>query len=152
MEPLILVFDCGTQSIRAMLFDKKGNLVAKKKINYQAYYSREKNYAEQDMDVYIENICKASLELKKEFPNEWENIAGVTVTTMRDTTIFVDKDYKLLRPVLVWLDKRFARNDYPFPLSRTVLYKLVKMYDVAKTQRSIMSKNSKKYNEDKLDS
>lgn len=147
MEPLILVFDCGTQSIRAMLFDKKGNLVAKKKINYQAYYSREKNYAEQDMDVYIENICKASLELKKEFPNEWENIAGVTVTTMRDTTIFVDKDYKLLRPVLVWLDKRFARDDYPFPVSRTILYKLVKMYDVAKTQRSIMKTNWIRENE-----
>jgi len=38
-NPLILTFDCGTQSIRALLVDAKGNIVAKEQQTFSPYYS-----------------------------------------------------------------------------------------------------------------
>ena len=48
----ILAIDHGTQSVRALLFDLKGNLVVKSRIPMEPYFSRNPAWAEQDPHYY----------------------------------------------------------------------------------------------------
>jgi sugar (pentulose or hexulose) kinase len=97
-DPLILAFDCGTQSTRAMLFNKNGDLVAKCKIPFEPYFSEKEGWAEQDADFYWEKFTEASKKLKESHPEEWKKIKAVSVTTMRDNCVCVDKEGKPLIP------------------------------------------------------
>ena len=67
---LILTIDMGTQSLRAGLIDKKGNIQAISRIKYpQTYFSLKPGYTEQDPDVYFKALCQATNKLFKENPN-----------------------------------------------------------------------------------
>ena len=102
----ILTIDNGTQSVRALIFDLRGNLVYKTRIVLEPYYSREPGWAEQDADYYWKSLCQVCQMLWKESPVPKDAIAGVTITTQRATLINVDKEGKPLRPAMVWLDQR----------------------------------------------
>lgn len=41
MNDLLLVIDQGTQSVRAMVFDLRGQLQAKSQVHIRPYYSRQ---------------------------------------------------------------------------------------------------------------
>lgn len=114
-DPYILGIDCGTQSIRALIFDKRGNLIVKKKIEYKPYFSPQPGWAEQDPDVYWESLCLACQELKSEYPSDWEKIIGVSLTTFRDSVVNVDENGNVLRPAIIWLDQRMAQCNEHFP-------------------------------------
>lgn len=104
----LLAIDNGTQSVRALVFDLDGQLVAKTKVELTPYYSTHPGWAEQDVDYIWDNLCKACNQLWEEidFPKQW--IKGVSVTTQRATVINLDKNGKPLRPAMLWLDQRQA--------------------------------------------
>ncbi|HZK21246.1 MAG TPA: FGGY-family carbohydrate kinase [Oscillospiraceae bacterium] len=109
MEPLILSIDCGTQSLRAILFDKKGNIQAIERIIYNPPYHRPyEGFAEQDADFYYDTLCTAVKNLYAKNPKLFSKIKAVTVTTQRDSIVFLDKNNKPLRPCILWLDHREA--------------------------------------------
>lgn len=102
MEPLVLTFDIGTQSLRGVLVDDRGNLVCKRQIHFeQPYFSQNPGWAEQRGEFYWETICQASLELKAAAGNLWHDIKAVSITTIRDTDICVDKDGVPVRPAIL---------------------------------------------------
>jgi sugar (pentulose or hexulose) kinase len=105
-KDLILSIDNGTQSIRALVFDLRGNLIYKKQVPLQPYVSPEPGWAEQDANYYWKSLCQVCQMLWQETPVSKEAIAGVTITTQRATMINVDKNGKPLRPAIVWLDQR----------------------------------------------
>jgi sugar (pentulose or hexulose) kinase len=105
-KDLILSIDNGTQSVRALIFDLRGNLIYKKRVPLQPYVSPEPGWAEQDADYYWKSLCQVCQMLWQETPVSKEAIAGVTITTQRATMINVDKNGKPLRPAIVWLDQR----------------------------------------------
>jgi len=45
----LLAIDNGTQSVRAMIFDLQGNLVAKARVPIEPYTSSQPGWAEQDL-------------------------------------------------------------------------------------------------------
>lgn len=104
----ILSIDNGTQSVRALIFDLRGNLVHKVKIPLEPYYSQEPGWAEQDADYYWKSLCRACRTLWQESPVPKDAIAGVAITTQRATIVNVDKDGQPLRPAIIWLDQRRA--------------------------------------------
>ena len=105
-EPLFLALDNGTQSTRAMLFDLKGNLVAKSQISLEPYVSPQPGWAEHDAEDYWQKLCEACQSLKASSPKAFEQIVGVSVTTQRGTLICTDRQGQALRPAIVWLDQR----------------------------------------------
>jgi len=105
-ENYILAIDNGTQSVRALIFDLRGNIVHKTRIFLEPYYSKQPGWAEQDADYYWKSICQACQMLWRESPIPKEAIAGVAVTAQRATMVNVDKNGKPLRPAIVWLDQR----------------------------------------------
>ena len=55
----ILAIDCGTQSVRALLFDLEGNLVSKAQIHIEPYFSSHPGWANQDPSTYWDALCLA---------------------------------------------------------------------------------------------
>jgi sugar (pentulose or hexulose) kinase len=102
----ILAIDCGTQSIRALLFDLRGNLVYKVRVPIEPYFSKQPGWAEQDPDYFWENLCTACQQLWQESPIPKDAVAGVALTPQRATMVNVDKKGKPLRPAISWLDQR----------------------------------------------
>jgi sugar (pentulose or hexulose) kinase len=105
----ILAIDCGTQSLRALLFDEKGSLLAREQQSYTPYVSPEPGWAEQDPDIYWKSLVVACNILKEKHPRSFAAIAGLGVTSQRASMINVDKEGRVLRPAIIWLDQRSAR-------------------------------------------
>jgi sugar (pentulose or hexulose) kinase len=102
----LLAIDNGTQSVRALVFDLRGNLIAKSRVVIEPYFSTEPGWAEQDPDLYWKAVCDACQKLWKMKGVDKEAIAGVALTTQRSTLINVDKNGVPLRPAIHWLDQR----------------------------------------------
>ncbi len=105
----ILAIDSGTQSLRALLFAENGKLLAREQQSYSPYYSSQPGWAEQDPDLYWKSLVTVCQALKKKDPKSFASISGVGVTSQRATMINVDKQGRVLRPAIVWLDQRVAR-------------------------------------------
>ncbi len=105
-DPLILAIDNGTQSVRALLFDLSGELVARAQEPLQAYFSLHPGWAEHDAQGYWDAVCRACLRLWEQPGADKGRVAGVAVTTQRGTVVNLDRDGKPLRPAITWLDQR----------------------------------------------
>ena len=114
-EALILAIDNGTQSVRALLFDLRGELVAKAQVHLQAYYSDHPGWAEHSAEGYWQAVGIACQRLWSGDAGLRERVAAVAVTTQRGTVVNVDADGKPLRPAITWLDQR--RTDQVPPLA-----------------------------------
>jgi sugar (pentulose or hexulose) kinase len=102
----LLAIDYGTQSVRALLFDGRGTLVATSREEVEPYYSDRPGWAEQDPDAMWRWLCAACRKLWIESAVSREAVAGVALTTQRATMINVDASGTPLRPAIVWLDQR----------------------------------------------
>jgi sugar (pentulose or hexulose) kinase len=107
---LILVFDVGTQSVRAALFDPLGRLVSLVRTPIEPYTSPRPGWAEQDPAYYWEQLCATSRKLLSGETVLTNRIQGVALTTQRYTVINVDRAGNPLRPAILWLDQRLARD------------------------------------------
>ncbi len=123
----ILAIDNGTQSVRALVFDLEGNLIAKKRVPIQPYYSKKPGWAEQDPDVYWTAVCDACQGIWEMEGVEKEAIAGVGLTTQRSTLINLDENNQPLRPAMVWLDQRRTEGLDPVGGLWGFLFKLAGM-------------------------
>ncbi len=134
-DRIVLVFDVGTQSSRAMLIDSSGAIVGFERKRYESpYFSHHPDWAEQDADFYFEAICECALKLKERMSKEWERIEAVSLSTIRDTIVCVDKEGKPLRPAILWLDKRMASGKPHFKAGSAAALKLVGMKEATVTQ------------------
>jgi len=123
----ILAIDNGTQSIRAMLFDLKGNLETRVQVPLEPYFSEKPGWAEQHSDYFWEHLCKACQALWEKTGVAKEAVAAVTVTSQRACVVNLDKDGNALRPVISWLDQRRTENLKPLGGLFGFLLKIVGM-------------------------
>ncbi|HPF51348.1 MAG TPA: FGGY-family carbohydrate kinase [Draconibacterium sp.] len=136
MQKTLLSIDCGTQSLRAILFSIKGEMLGIERISFKPYVSPNPGWAEQDPEVYWDALKTACQKLKADYPEEFNQLVGVGVTTLRDSMINVDKEGKPLRPLMVWLDQRKANPVYKPHLGMRIVFKIIRFEDsVDKAQR-----------------
>jgi sugar (pentulose or hexulose) kinase len=110
---IILAIDCGTQSVRALLFDVRGNLLHKVRVPIEPYVSPQPGWAEQRADYYWESLCQACQLLWQRSGVSSEAVLGVALTTQRSTVVNVDRQGQPLRPAIVWLDQRRTEGQRP---------------------------------------
>ncbi|MDR0909051.1 MAG: FGGY-family carbohydrate kinase [Spirochaetaceae bacterium] len=136
MDKLILSFDLGTQSARALLVSPKGDILFKAKKTFaEPYFSKAPGWAEQSADFYWKQFCEASLELKQMAGEAWDNIAAVTSSTIRDTIVCLDKENNVLGDVIIWLDTRKAVCP-PLPAGQQALFTIAGAMNTVQTQRA----------------
>ena len=127
-RPLILTYDVGTQSARAILVDKQGNIVDKVQMKYEEPYIRpQPGWAEQKTDFYFAHMCAASRVLMERNQDKVGDIIAVAVTVIRDTLVFLDENNRPTRDIIHWLDARKCEFDDPFPWWKKVAFKLIGM-------------------------
>lgn len=105
---LLLAIDNGTQSLKALVFDTAGTLLAREQVGFRPYFSAQPGWAEQDPDVFWNALCEACHRLFSVHGVEVSRIGGLALTTQRGTVINVDRHGKPLRPAILWLDQRRA--------------------------------------------
>src|SRR3954470_6689805 len=101
-----LAIDVGTQSVRAILFSPRGELVAMGRVPVEPYVSPNPGWAEQDPKVWWNAIGEACRRLWAQEGARPEAVVGVALTTQRTTIVAADASGKPLRPAIVWLDQR----------------------------------------------
>src|SRR5690606_30405357 len=116
MSKYILSFDAGTTSSRAIVFDKKGNIVAVAQKEFRQIFPQP-GWVEHDANeiwstqigVAAEAIVKAGITAA--------DIAAIGITNQRETTVVWDRNTS--QPVynaIVWQDRR--TSDYCDELKR----------------------------------
>ncbi len=112
-KDLLLAIDNGTQSLKALIFDLQGRLLAKESVAFEPYFSDQPAWAEQNPEVFWNAMCKACQGLWRQDHQYKERIAGVALTTQRGTVVNVDKNGIPLRPAMLWLDQRKTHDLAP---------------------------------------
>ena len=105
---LMLSIDCGTQSVRALVFDLAGELVGRRQHVFDSYLTPRENWLEHDaQEVWRATgaVCRALFEDR---PDLRARIKGIAVTTQRGSIVLVDEAGQPLRPFIIWLDQRRA--------------------------------------------
>ncbi len=149
-EKLALVFDMGTQSTRAFLFNQKGDLVLMHKVMTEAFYSTQIGFAEKNTEDYWDGIVESSKGLKAIAGDLWDDIIGMSVTSIRNTYAFLDENNVPVRPAITWLDQRLASPNQKFTTFNKVCFKTVSMYRTAYKQRRLSPSTWMKENQPEI--
>ena len=107
-EKYIMALDQGTTSSRAIIFDKRGNIVAKAQNEFTQYYP-EHGWVEHDPMEILFSQVRAILTCLRQEKVDPKDIAGIGITNQRETTVVWDK--KTGKPVynaIVWQCRRTA--------------------------------------------
>jgi sugar (pentulose or hexulose) kinase len=131
MAGVVLAIDCGTQSLRGIIFDSKGDILAKSTCRYESYYTKELGYAEQDPYVFWNALCQVSLDIKDKEPELFNRIDTISVTAQRDTCICVDDQGEPVRDLISWADERTIISPRIYSLKNQLALKMVGMFQVA---------------------
>ncbi len=106
MAKLILALDQGTTSSRAILFDQRGNIVAKAQKEFKQIYPKP---------AWVEHnpteIWQSQYQVAQELLKEKHEIAAIGITNQRETTIVWDKETgKAIYNAIVWQDRRTSKD------------------------------------------
>ncbi len=107
---LFLAIDSGTQSVRALLFDARGELAAKAAERFEDYSAPQPGWLEHDVEGFWEAAVRACQRLWASDGDLRARVRGLAVTTQRGTLMAVDREGRSLRPAITWLDQRKASS------------------------------------------
>ena len=97
--------DIGTTGAKTAIFDLHGTIVSSGYREYTCQYPRP-NWVEQDPELLIMKAMESAKEAVSRSGIDPSEIAGVGLSTQRCCSIFVDRQGKLLRPMISWQDNR----------------------------------------------
>jgi sugar (pentulose or hexulose) kinase len=101
----VLALDVGTQSVRAMVIDPSGAILAHAKVPIEPYVPGPPGCCEQDPELYWRSIGEACARIWEQPEGRRDALAGVALTTQRGTVVITDDEGQPLRRAMVWLDR-----------------------------------------------
>jgi len=118
----LLAIDVGTQSVRAVVFDRGGQMLARAQVMLTPPFDApQPGWAEQAPAVYWQAMADACGALWQQHGVLPQQIAALAVTTQRGTVVCAGEDGTPLRPAIVWPDQRLCSAPPPLgPLWSTL--------------------------------
>ncbi len=105
----LLGIDLGSSSIKVALIEAASQLVHKV-VNYpqneMPISSPQMGWAEQDPNLWWENLKKACEILFQDIPIDATEISAIGIAYQMHGLVIVDKNQELLRPSIIWCDSR----------------------------------------------
>ncbi len=103
--PYVLGIDCGTQSLRAALFDLHGRMIASDTHPYPIEYP-EVSWAEQNPEHWWQAVRVTVPDVLRNAGVSPREVAGVSVDGTACTVVVSDEDGIPMRPAILWMDQR----------------------------------------------
>jgi glycerol kinase len=108
MPDYILSLDQGTTSSRAIIFDKKGTIVATAQKEFTQHFPQS-GWVEHDANEIWSTQVGVASEVVVKAGLHTGDIAAIGITNQRETTVVWDRDTHLpICPAIVWQDRRTA--------------------------------------------
>ena len=108
MEKFILALDQGTTSSRAIIFDKKGNIVSTAQKEFTQYFPKPGWVEHDPIEIWSAQAGMAAEVVTKKGLSG-ANIAAIGITNQRETTVVWDQNTgEPVYNAIVWQDKRTA--------------------------------------------
>ncbi|HLO38276.1 MAG TPA: FGGY family carbohydrate kinase, partial [Lacibacter sp.] len=107
-QKFILAIDQGTSSTKSLVFDEKGQAIAKGSENLHTHYL-DNGFVEQEPEVIYQNVLASVKKCLDQFAEkgfDQNDIAAVGVSNQRETFVIWDKNGKPLHNAVVWQCKR----------------------------------------------
>ncbi|MBQ4476951.1 MAG: glycerol kinase GlpK [Bacteroidales bacterium] len=106
MKKYILSFDQGTTSSRAILFDKKFNIVGIEQQETTQYFPKP-GWVEQDANEIYRNQIATARQLINKCGISFSDVAAIGITNQRETTVVWNRNTgKPIYNAIIWQDKR----------------------------------------------
>jgi xylulokinase len=105
MANCIMGIDVGTTGTKTAIMDDTGKLVSLAYREYGCTYPKP-GWVEQDVDMLVSVSFQTAAEALAKSGLNGSDIAGIAVSAQRCCTVFVDKEGKLVRPMISWQDNR----------------------------------------------
>lgn len=122
-EELVLAIDCGTQSVRALLIDLHGQIIARHQKRVEGYFASREGWLEHDAEALWQTVASTCQGLWTENAALRPRVKGLVVTAQRGTLVLVDANGHPLRPFIIWLDQRRATHPRNFSLAWKLAFK-----------------------------
>lgn len=107
-KPYLMALDQGTTSSRAIIFDKKGQIVSVAQKDFKQYFPQS-GWVEHDPQEIWTSQSSVMIESLVNKGIRADQIAGIGITNQRETTIVWDrKTGKAIHKAIVWQDRRTA--------------------------------------------
>jgi sugar (pentulose or hexulose) kinase len=103
----LLGLDAGTTSVKAGIFDERGNCLGIGREEYKLS-TPSPEYVELDAEIYWQSSINAIHTALEQAGVNHSHVRGITVSSQGETTIALDDSGQQLRPAIVWLDNRSA--------------------------------------------
>ncbi len=105
---LVLALDSGSQSSRALLFDREGSVLAEASARHQAMRYPQPGAVEQDPADIRACLFDSIARCLRQWGGDPHRIAAASLTTQRGVYLALDEKGSPLRPAISWLDRRTA--------------------------------------------
>ena len=105
----VMALDAGTGSVRAILFDNKGDITHIAQEEFQQHYP-EPGWVEHDANVIWDTQLRVAHQVLKDAGLRADSIAAIGITNQRETSVIWDKTTgEPIYNALVWQDSRTAK-------------------------------------------
>jgi len=101
----VLSFDVGTSSVKSILLDYAGNIIASTTEEYPSY-TPQQGWMEQDPSDYWAAVVRTTRKILGASKVDPGKISGIVFTTQAMGIIPVDKEGNVLRKNITWVDNR----------------------------------------------
>ncbi len=128
----MLTIDCGTQSVRAIVFDAAGEMLARSQVALDAYRSPQPGRHEIDVEALWAALVAACQALWREHAELKSSLCAMAVTSQRGTLVPLDASGRALAPAISWMDRRRANRVPPLPPLWRALFAAARVGDVVR--------------------
>lgn len=106
---LVIGLDSSTQSTKAIAWNREGTAIAEGRAPHDMTMPQP-GHVEQDSGQWWEALCTSVREVIRQTGPE--RIAGMAISNQRETSVFVDENWRAVHPAIVWVDER-GRSQLP---------------------------------------
>ena len=105
MSKFLLGIDIGTTNVKSVLFNEDGTKIVEHGIEYPTYFVKS-DWVEQSPHEWWEATVETIKQVIRESRVDNKAIAALSVSSQAPTLVPIDKDGKVLRNGLIWMDRR----------------------------------------------
>jgi xylulokinase len=101
----LLGIDLGTTSLKLSIYSETGLHIGSESSEYSILV-QQSGYAEQNPQDWWNAIVSCCHKLHDQYTLEFNNIVGIGICGQMHTQVYLDKQDKVLRPAITWMDQR----------------------------------------------